>query len=88
LEAVDFLKENHPEGRLFNSYNWGGYLLWALPEYPVFVDGRTDLYNDEIIGQWSQVVRAEEGWQEVLARWDVHHFEPPGGGGVAKTLRG
>lgn len=72
LDAVAFLKETKPEGRLFNSYNWGAYLLWALPEYPVFVDGRTDLYNDEIISQWFQIVRAEEGWQETLARWEIH----------------
>lgn len=71
VEAVAFIKEKSPPGRLFNSYNWGGYLLWELPEYPVFIDGRTDLYNDEVIDQWLQVVRAEPGWQEVLDRWDV-----------------
>ncbi|HLF90166.1 MAG TPA: hypothetical protein VI451_14565 [Anaerolineales bacterium] len=71
LAAVEFLKETHPPGRIFNSYNWGGYLQWELPEYPVFVDGRTDLYDDEIIRQWFQVVRAEEGWQVVLDEWDV-----------------
>ena len=72
LEAVAFLQETRPPGRLFNSYNWGAYLLWALPEYPVFVDGRTDLYNDEIIDQWFQVARAEAGWEQVLARWEVN----------------
>lgn len=71
VEAVNFIHQNMPPGRLFNSYNWGGYLLWHLPEYPVFIDGRTDLYNDEIINQWLQVVRGERGWQEVLDRWGV-----------------
>jgi hypothetical protein len=70
--AVQYLHETEPPGRLFNSYNWGAYLLWELPEYPVFVDGRTDLYNDEVIGEWLRVARAEEGWQETLDRWDVH----------------
>ena len=72
VEAVEYIRRTQPQGRLFNSYNWGAYLLWALPEYPVFVDGRTDLYNDEIIGEWLQVVRAENGWKEALDRWDVH----------------
>jgi hypothetical protein len=71
LDAVAFIKQKSPPGRLFNSYNWGGYLLWELPEYPVFIDGRTDLYNDEVIGEWLQVVRAEPGWQETLDRWEV-----------------
>ncbi len=55
--AVQFLKENHPGGNLFNSYNQGGYLIWALPEYPVFIDPRTDLYNDELIQLWLKVMR-------------------------------
>lgn len=69
--AVEFIKEKKPPGRLFNSYNWGGYLLWELPEYPVFIDGRTDLYNDAVINQWLQVVRAEPGWQQILDQWGV-----------------
>ncbi len=72
VEAVAFLRSEMPEGRLFNSYNWGAYLLWELPEYPVFVDGRTDLYNDEVIGEWFKVVRAEEGWADVLEKWGVN----------------
>jgi len=71
IEAVNYLKTEKPQGMLFNSYNWGGYLLWALPEYPVFVDGRTDLYNDEIIGEWLDVIKAEGGWQELLNRYGV-----------------
>ncbi len=70
--AVEYLQAEMSEGRLFNSYNWGGYLIWELREYPVFVDGRTDLYGDEIIGEWLQVVGAEDGWQSVLDEWDVN----------------
>jgi hypothetical protein len=88
LKAVSFLKETQPEGRLFNSYNWGAFLLYALPEFPVFVDGRTDLYNDEIIGQWFQVMRAEDGWQSVLARWDIHLILLEKGSPVLSRLEG
>lgn len=70
-EAVQWLKTNHPQGRLFNAYNWGGYLLWSLPEYPVFVDGRTDLFGDDILTEWVTVVQAGEGWQQILNRWQV-----------------
>ncbi len=71
VDAVSFLQAAQPPGNLFNSYNWGAYLLWALPEYPVFVDGRTDLYGDELIGQWIQVVQADDSWQDVLEEWDI-----------------
>lgn len=69
--AVEWVRANHPAGRLFNSYNWGGYLIWWLRDYPVFLDGRTDLYNDEIIGQWVRVVAGDSGWQAILERWGV-----------------
>ncbi len=71
IGAIDFIQREHPPGRMFNSYNWGGYLIWALPEYPVYVDGRTDLYSDELLTEWLGIVGAEPGWQEKLAAWDV-----------------
>jgi len=70
-EAVAFIQEKQPPGTLLNSYNWGGFLIYALPEYPVFIDGRTDLYSDGLIDEWLQVVRAEEGWQEALDKYQV-----------------
>jgi hypothetical protein len=30
---------------MFNSYNYGGYLVRYLPEHKVFIDGRGDLYE-------------------------------------------
>jgi hypothetical protein len=70
--AVEFLNEYQPEGRLFNSYNWGGYLLLELPQYPVFVDGRTDLYNDELITKWLTVVSGDVGWQSILEEYAIN----------------
>ena len=33
-----------------NSDNWGGYLLWRLwPEYPIYTDGRTDVYDNAFL---------------------------------------
>jgi hypothetical protein len=31
-------------GRVYNEYNEGGYLIWFVPESPVFIDGRQDPY--------------------------------------------
>ena len=86
IDAVEHLRQSAPSGRLFNSYNWGGYLLWALPEYPVFIDGRTDLYNDEVIDQWLQVMRAEPGWQQVLADYQVNLIMVENGSTLDRVL--
>jgi hypothetical protein len=70
IRAVEWMKQNHPAGPMFNSYNWGGYLLWALPEEPVFVDGRTDVY-DEFLTEYVKVMFVRPGWQDVLDRYGV-----------------
>ena len=41
VQAVNFLsKQNLAGGNLFASYNYGGYLIWKLPQKKVFIDGR------------------------------------------------
>ena len=70
--AVQWVKENQPEGALFNSYNWGGYLIWNLREYPIFIDGRADLYGEEMLNQWKQVTNGGEVAQQILDEWDVN----------------
>jgi hypothetical protein len=48
VDAVDAMKERHYGGALFNTYDWGGYLIWKLGE-PVSIDGRAALYGDAAI---------------------------------------
>lgn len=72
VEATEWIKLNHPQGKLFNSYNWGGYLLWTLPEYPVFIDGRADLYGNELLAQWQDVINARENAEAILDDWRVN----------------
>lgn len=64
--AIAWMKSNHPQGPMFNSYNLGGYLLWTLPEYPVFIDGRADLYGDEIIEEWMDISKGTPKGLELL----------------------
>jgi hypothetical protein len=40
--ASDFLLQHHVTGPIFNTYEYGGYLIWRLwPEERVFIDGRS-----------------------------------------------
>jgi hypothetical protein len=48
VQAINFLRDHPQPGPLYNSFNWGGFVAWYLPEYPVAIDGRTDLYGDAI----------------------------------------
>ncbi|MBN1810212.1 MAG: hypothetical protein JXA14_00090, partial [Anaerolineae bacterium] len=73
VDAAAWILENRPEGEMFNSYNWGGYLIWSLyPHYRVFADGRTDLYGDEFLRQYLEVQLGRPGFEDTLAEYDVN----------------
>jgi hypothetical protein len=41
VEIANFVQENNLRGRVFNTMEWGGYLLWRLtPRVTPFIDGR------------------------------------------------
>lgn len=42
IAAADFLRENHLEGRMLNSMDWGGWLAWENAGQP-YIDGRLEV---------------------------------------------
>jgi hypothetical protein len=52
VNAVNYLRKNPAPGPLYNTLDWGGFLTWYMPDYPVAIDGRTDLYGDELDEQF------------------------------------
>jgi hypothetical protein len=46
VKAVQYLQQHPPPLPMFNAYAYGGYLIYALDgRIKVFIDGRTDLYD-------------------------------------------
>jgi hypothetical protein len=62
-----------PPGRLLNPYDWGGYLIWKTPDFPVSADGRADLYGDELLEDVQMMERLEPGWDRYLDEKDVDY---------------
>ena len=48
VNAINYFRRNPVPGPLYNNLNWGGFLMWYLPELPVSIDGRNDLYGDKL----------------------------------------
>jgi hypothetical protein len=71
VAAVQWLAQRPGKGNLLNAYNWGAYLLWELPQYKVFIDGRTDLFGDDILSQYVELINAGPRSQSLLTRWDI-----------------
>ncbi len=72
VDACEFIAAHGLMERPWNSYAWGGYLIWRFwPRMHVFIDGRCLVYGDEGIRQYLTVKRGGEGWREILKRRDV-----------------
>jgi hypothetical protein len=57
VKAVEYVKQHNLQGPLYNDWYWGGFLTWSLPDDPVYVDSRTNVYGDQVlqrsISTWS-----------------------------------
>jgi hypothetical protein len=85
--AVAFL-QTHPSGRIFNHYDWGGYLIWRLyPATPVFIDGRADLYGKGLLDQFADTYQFKGAWQQTLQRWRIDTVLVPADSALATGLR-
>ncbi len=71
--AVSYLRAHPVAGPLLNHYNWGGYFIWELyPEYPVFIDGRADVYGDTFMNELASTFYIQgKHWQEPLESWGI-----------------
>jgi hypothetical protein len=61
-DAVAFVQKNNQRGPLYNHLDWGGYLIWALPDLPVSMDGRTNLHGEERIERSIATWAGYPGW--------------------------
>jgi hypothetical protein len=62
VDAVNFLRRNPAGGPLYNSFDWGGFLIFYMPQYPVSIDGRTDLYGEAVDEQYYATQEADASY--------------------------
>jgi hypothetical protein len=86
--AVTFLQRHPPTGPIFNHYDWGGYLIWKLyPSTPVFIDGRADLYGQQLFDEFAETYQFKGGWQQSFQRWGIGTVLVPPTSPLATGLR-
>jgi hypothetical protein len=72
VKAVAFLKAHPISGHLLNEYVYGGYLIWAAPEYPVFVDGRADVFEETgVLGDYGNWATLQSDPNELLNKYKI-----------------
>ena len=66
-EAAHLLADVSTERKLFNTYEYGGYLMWALgPERKVFIDGRA--LNESVYLDYRRILYGVDGDPEASDR--------------------
>jgi hypothetical protein len=88
VDAVAKARAEHLDGKMFNNFIWGGYLLHAWPEQRVFIDGGTDHYGDKLFDEYVQVWNLEPGWRDVMRRYGIDLALIPPGSRLAHELAG
>jgi hypothetical protein len=71
--AANFLRNNPVVGELFNSYAFGGYLVYSENDvHKVFIDGRGDLYEPAgVFSDYLHVIGIKPGLLSVLHNYGI-----------------
>ena len=72
VKATEYLQQNQITGKTFTDPNiWGGYLIWKMPSNPVYIDGRIDMYGDEFVKEYLNIILGYSDWREPFDRYGV-----------------
>jgi hypothetical protein len=73
VDAVADLTQHPPQGQVFNTYEWGDYLLWAgPPDLEIFVASHAHLVPRDVWIDYMRISTASPGWEAALNRYGVN----------------
>jgi hypothetical protein len=74
VAATRFILDTGLTGRMFNTYHFGGYLIYKLyPAQKVFIDGRADLYGDAFVKEHVDISQGKPGWDKSFAKYGIDY---------------
>lgn len=87
VAASDYIRAQRLPQPLFNAFEWGGFLSWYLPEYPVAIDGRVTLYGDDYVVEYSKVMNADVRYTDFPAMANARTIVLPASAIMAQALK-
>lgn len=72
-QPIDFYRSAGIRGPLFNNFDVGSFLIWKLPEEPVFIDGRPEAYPSDFIQHTYIPMQEDETiWRAQSERYGIN----------------
>ncbi len=71
--AVAWMDENEAGTRIFNRYEWGGYIGEKRPQQLVFMDGRADVYGDGLLQTYVSIIGLDGDPQVLFDRYGIDY---------------
>jgi hypothetical protein len=72
-DAVTWLDAHEPGTRIFNRYEWGGYIGQHRPQQLVFMDGRADVYGDALLRMYVSIIGVRGDPQLLFDRYRIDY---------------
>ncbi|MBN1297351.1 tetratricopeptide repeat protein, partial [bacterium] len=90
--AVRYIRNHEIQGNMFNTFAFGGFLLWELfPDPRVFIDGRLFVYMNGVLHDYREVIAGRMDLDQLNRKYGVTWFVlayPEAGVTVDESLYG
>lgn len=75
VKAVEWIKAEKllekSGGQIYNTYNFGGYLMWTIYPHKIFIDGRAFPYYGEIFENYWKNFEDEDVWKNTIEKYNI-----------------
>jgi hypothetical protein len=84
--AVNVLLQLKSNARVLAQYGWGGYVISRVYDSGgrVFVDGRNEMYSEQILSDYSHIYAADPGWPQLIQHYGVEALLLPPAAPITK----
>ena len=88
VAAVDYLQRSGIVQPVLTPDYWGGYLIYRLyPKSKVVIDDRHDLYGEQVMTAYLQIVRPQPGWDDFLRDYNISGVMMPKNAEITAMLK-
>ncbi|HEY9760473.1 MAG TPA: hypothetical protein V6C97_35265 [Oculatellaceae cyanobacterium] len=88
VQALQYLEENQPAGRILNDSKYGSMMTWCMKHPPdIFIDGRFDSFDPVLIADYNSMRLCQPGWRELLDKYKIQTVFFPATAPIILLLR-